>query len=87
MGKSPDGRRKVIISTNICESSITIPDIRYVIDFCMTKFQKKCCSTNLVQLAMAWASEESCDQRKGRAGRTQAGTCYRLLTKEFFKHS
>ena len=87
MNRPENGSRKVIISTNICESSITIPDIRYVIDFCMTKYQRKCESTNLVKLAMNWASEESCDQRKGRAGRTQPGTCYRLLTKQFFLHS
>ena len=58
---------KVILSTNICESSITIPDIVHVIDFCMTKQMEKNDAVNLQQLILKWTSHESCDQRKGEA--------------------
>ena len=64
---------KVILSTNICESSITIPDIVHVIDFCMTKQMEKNDAVNLQQLILKWTSHESCDQRKGEAVKIQAG--------------
>jgi len=83
----PSGQRKIILSTIICESSITVPDIKIVIDLCLTKTQNKCTTTNLTKLTLSWASHENCDQRKGRAGRVQAGTCYRLLPQSFYLHS
>ena len=57
------GRRKVILSTIICESSITVPDIRYVIDSCLTKQNMKDEALNLNQLKMVWASHENCKCR------------------------
>ena len=82
----PVGSRKIILSTIICESSITVPDIKIVIDLCLTKTQNKCTTTNLTKLTLSWASHENCDQRKGRAGRVQAGTCYRILPKVGFRY-
>ena len=84
-----EGKRKIILSTIICESSITVPDIRYVIDSCMTKINKKDETLNLNQLSLAWASHENCKQRKGRAGRVADGKCFRswlmpILPKSFF---
>ena len=79
------GRRKIILSTNICESSITIPDVVYVIDFCLAKRKIRDKQTNLEQLIPIWTSEENSDQRSGRAGRTQAGFAFRLVTKAFMK--
>lgn len=79
--------RKVILSTNIAESSITVPDIRYVIDFCLTKTMVCDPETNYSSLQMQWASKANCKQRKGRAGRVAQGRCYRLVKNKFwFEH-
>lgn len=75
--------RKVILSTKIAESSITVPDIKYVIDFCLTKELYCEPATNYTQLRLEWASVSSMDQRRGRAGRVSNGYCYRLITRRF----
>jgi ATP-dependent RNA helicase TDRD9 len=82
---APRGCRKIIISTSIAESSITVPDIRYVVDFCLTKQTHTDELTNLTSLELAWASQSNLDQRRGRAGRVESGICYRLITEEFYK--
>ncbi|CAF1398035.1 unnamed protein product [Adineta steineri] len=71
--------RKIILATNIAESSITIPDVRYVIDFCLTKEMVCDPETNYSCLQLVWASKANCDQRRGRAGRVAHGKCYRLV--------
>lgn len=78
-------RRKVIISTRIAESSITVADVKYVIDLCLTKELWCDPYTNYTHLRMEWASTSSLNQRKGRAGRVSDGACYRLITREFFQ--
>ena len=50
----------------MAESSVTIPDISYVIDFCLTKQLKCDLSTNYAALQLQWADKNSCEQRKGR---------------------
>merc|ERR1719228_683471 len=65
----PLKQRKVILSTNIAESSLTIPDIRYVIDFCLTKNMVADSGTGYPRLVLAWASQSQLTQRRGRAGR------------------
>ena len=77
------GRRKVILSTNIAESSITVPDIRYVVDFCLTKELVSDPGSGMSSLQCTWAPRSSLDQRKGRAGRVAAGICYRLVPRSF----
>ncbi|XP_056021255.1 ATP-dependent RNA helicase TDRD9-like isoform X2 [Ostrea edulis] len=82
----PDnGQRKVILSTNIAESSITVPDIRYVIDFCLTKNLISDPDTNYTSLQVEWASKANCIQRKGRAGRVSNGRVYRMVTRNFYE--
>ncbi|CAF1670420.1 unnamed protein product [Rotaria magnacalcarata] len=71
--------RKIILATNIAESSITIPDVRYVIDFCLSKEMVCDPETNYSCLQLVWASKANCDQRRGRAGRVAHGKCYRLV--------
>ncbi|KAM9294298.1 LOW QUALITY PROTEIN: ATP-dependent RNA helicase TDRD9 [Gastrophryne carolinensis] len=78
------GYRKVILSTNIAESSITVSDVRYVIDFCLTKTLVCDEETHYQSLRLSWASKTNCDQRKGRAGRVSKGYCYRLIMKDFW---
>ncbi|CAH2328578.1 ATP-dependent RNA helicase TDRD9 [Pelobates cultripes] len=80
------GYRKIILSTNIAESSITVPDVKYVIDFCLTKTLVCDEETNYQSLRLSWASKANCDQRKGRAGRVSKGYCYRLIQKDFWNN-
>ncbi|XP_060080350.1 ATP-dependent RNA helicase TDRD9-like, partial [Ylistrum balloti] len=80
------GERKVILSTNIAESSITVPDIKYVIDFCLTKNLVADADTNYTSLQVEWASCANCNQRKGRAGRVSNGRVYRMITRYFWEH-
>ncbi|PWA16421.1 hypothetical protein CCH79_00004415 [Gambusia affinis] len=76
--------RKVILSTNIAESSVTVPDVKYVIDFCLARHLVCDKDTNYQSLRLTWASKTNCNQRKGRAGRVSKGFCYRLVTKAFW---
>nr|XP_060475738.1 ATP-dependent RNA helicase TDRD9 [Panthera onca] len=81
------GYRKIILSTNIAESSITVPDVKYVIDFCLTRTLVCDEDTNYQSLRLSWASKTSCNQRKGRAGRVSKGRCYRLIHRDFWDSS
>nr|XP_015825541.2 ATP-dependent RNA helicase TDRD9 [Nothobranchius furzeri] len=80
------GCRKVILSTNIAESSVTVPDVKYVIDFCLVRHLICDPDTNYQSLRLTWASKNNCNQRKGRAGRVSKGYCYRLVTKAFWEN-
>ncbi|NXG46955.1 TDRD9 helicase, partial [Psilopogon haemacephalus] len=78
------GYRKVILSTNIAESSVTVPDVKYVIDFCLTRTLVCDEETKYRSLRLCWASKTNCNQRKGRAGRVSQGYCYRLVYRNFW---
>uniref|UniRef100_A0A646QES9 Probable ATP-dependent RNA helicase spindle-E n=1 Tax=Hemiscolopendra marginata TaxID=943146 RepID=A0A646QES9_9MYRI len=78
------GDRKIILSTNIAESSVTVTDIKYIIDFCLTKNLFCDPETNYTSLHLEWASKANCKQRKGRAGRVSPGRVYRLITSYFY---
>ena len=81
---APEGARKCVVATNIAETSLTIDGIYYVIDagFCKIKaFNPK---LGMDSLMVAPISQSSAEQRKGRAGRTGPGKCYRLYTYEAF---
>ncbi|KAM9557007.1 ATP-dependent RNA helicase TDRD9 isoform 3-T3 [Guaruba guarouba] len=81
------GYRKIILCTNIAESSVTVPDVKYVIDFCLTRTLVCDEETNYQSLRLCWASKTNCNQRKGRAGRVSKGYCYRLVCKNFWTDS
>lgn len=81
---APKGKRKVIISTNIAETSVTIADITTVIDSGLAKLNFYNPHTFTSSLIETQVSKASCNQRKGRAGRTQPGTCYRLFPRKDF---
>ncbi|GBP03915.1 Probable ATP-dependent RNA helicase spindle-E [Eumeta japonica] len=83
--RAPPGHRKVILSTNIAESSITVPDIKYVIDYCLMKVLVADEQTNFTSLQLRWASKTNCTQRAGRAGRVREGRVYRLVTTSFYE--
>ncbi|XP_008556380.3 probable ATP-dependent RNA helicase spindle-E [Microplitis demolitor] len=80
----PKDYRRVILSTNIAESSITVSDIKYVIDFCLTKQLTTDPHTNYQCLELTWASKSNCKQRAGRTGRVMDGRVYRLVPKQFY---
>lgn len=75
------GKRKVIASTNVAETSITIEDIVAVIDTGRVKETAFDPQSNMVKLEEVWASKAACKQRRGRAGRARPGVCYKLYTR------
>ncbi|KAF7504911.1 hypothetical protein GJ744_001632 [Endocarpon pusillum] len=78
----PRGMRKVIASTNVAETSITIADIVAVIDSGRVKETNYDAANSIVRLEEVWASHAACKQRRGRAGRVQAGKCYKMFTRK-----
>ena len=79
---APFGRKKVVISTNIAETSVTIDGITSVIDSGLAKLNFYSPRTYTSSLIETPVSKASCNQRRGRAGRTQPGTCYRLYPRK-----
>ncbi|MEE6469897.1 hypothetical protein FKM82_008809 [Ascaphus truei] len=82
---APKGHRKVILSTNIAETSITIAGIKYVVDTGMVKAKKYNPESSLEVLAVQRVSKAQAWQRTGRAGREDSGICYRLYTEDEFE--
>lgn len=78
---APPGKRKVVVATNVAETSITIDDIVAVIDSGRVKETSFDPQNNMRKLEETWASRAACKQRRGRAGRVQAGKCYKLYTR------
>ena len=81
----PFGKKKIVIATNIAETSITINDIAAVIDSGLSKLNFYNPFTYTSSLDEAPVSKASCNQRRGRAGRTQEGGCSRLYTRKDFE--
>lgn len=79
ISSSKKGVRKIILSTNIAESSLTIPDIVHVIDSGLRRYNIFDISQGCSFLVTRYASKSSLKQRKGRAGRVQPGTYYSLI--------
>ena len=82
--KTPPLSRKVVLATNIAETSITIPDLFYVIDPGFCKMKRYNPVTGVEQLKVVPISQSQARQRMGRAGRTGPGMCYRLYTEDHF---
>lgn len=82
---SPAGKKKVVVSTNIAETSVTISDITTVIDAGLAKLNFYNPRTFTSSLIETTVSKASCNQRKGRAGRTHEGICYRLFARKDFE--
>lgn len=75
-------RRKIIVATNIAETSLTIPGIRYVIDTGLARMSRYSPQARTRRLPIEPISQSSADQRKGRAGRMAEGVCLRLYSEE-----
>eukprot|EP01135_Chromosphaera_perkinsii_P008198 Nk52_evm20s1178 gene=Nk52_evmTU20s1178 len=76
-----EGQRKIVLSTNIAETGITIPDVVFVIDTGKVKEMKYNHHTRITSLEEVFVSQASSAQRKGRAGRVRPGYCFKLFTK------
>ncbi|KDO77781.1 hypothetical protein CISIN_1g005436mg [Citrus sinensis] len=81
---TPRGKRKVVISTNIAETSLTLEGIVYVVDSGFSKQRFYNPISDIENLVVAPISKASARQRAGRAGRVRPGKCYRLYTEEYF---
>lgn len=81
------GTVKIVISTNIAETSVTIPDVSHVIDTGRVKECRYNSQTRIKELVTVWTSQASMNQRAGRAGRTSAGVCWRLVSQDFYNEA
>ncbi|OQS07075.1 ATP-dependent RNA helicase, partial [Thraustotheca clavata] len=78
-----EGKVKIILSTNIAESSVTIPDVTHIINSGMEKQIVMPSTGHMEVLVRSWCSKASVKQRSGRAGRIRSGIAYHLFTKAF----
>ncbi|WWD16188.1 hypothetical protein CI109_100613 [Kwoniella shandongensis] len=74
-------KRKIVVATNVAETSVTIPDVIYVVDGGRVKETQYDADNGMQKLVECWTSRASGRQRRGRAGRTQPGECYKLYTR------
>jgi ATP-dependent helicase HrpA len=80
----PGGSRRIILATNVAETSLTVPGIRYVIDVGYARVSRYSHRSKVQRLPVERISQASADQRKGRCGRVAAGVCIRLYEEEDF---
>jgi len=78
------GNRRIILATNVAETSLTVPGIRYVIDVGYARISRYSHRSKVQRLPVERISQASADQRKGRCGRVAAGICIRLYDEEDF---
>lgn len=77
---------KIVVATNVAETSLTIPGIRYVIDTGLARIARYLPRTRTNSLPVSSISKSSADQRKGRAGRVQSGVCIRLYSEKDYEN-
>ena len=82
--RSPEGVRKIVVATNIAETSVTIDDVRYVIDTGRAKEMQYDSLRGLSVLADTWVSQAASKQRRGRAGRTAPGARFAMFSRAQF---
>eukprot|EP00047_Mylnosiga_fluctuans_P018234 m.68497 g.68497 ORF g.68497 m.68497 type:complete len:1352 (+) comp7502_c0_seq1:1214-5269(+) len=78
------GKRKVIVATNVAETSITIDDVSYVVDSGRVKEIQYDPTNHMSCLVEGWIAQSSARQRQGRAGRTHAGQCFKLYSRRHY---
>jgi ATP-dependent RNA helicase DHX37/DHR1 len=81
----PQGSRLIVLATNVAETSLTIPGIRYVFDCGRSKERTYDPATGVQRFEVGWISKASAEQRAGRAGRTGPGHCYRLYSSAVYE--
>ena len=78
------GKRRIVLSTNVAETSLTVPGIKFVIDTGLARISRYSWRSKIQRLPIEKISQASANQRKGRCGRVSAGVCYRLYSEEDF---
>ncbi|MEQ9453522.1 MAG: ATP-dependent RNA helicase HrpA [Phycisphaeraceae bacterium] len=78
-------RRRIVIATNVAESSITVPGVRYVVDTGLARISRFSSRARVQRLPIEPVSKASADQRKGRCGRVGPGVCIRLFSEEDYE--
>ncbi len=81
---APHAGRRIVLATNVAETSLTVPGIRYVVDPGTARISRYSLRTKVQRLPIERVSQASADQRKGRCGRTADGICIRLYSEEDF---
>ncbi|RJN33071.1 ATP-dependent RNA helicase HrpA [Nesterenkonia natronophila] len=81
----PGGRRRIVLATNVAETSLTVPGIKYVIDSGTARISRYSPRTKVQRLPIEPISQASANQRAGRCGRTSDGICIRLYSQEDFE--
>ncbi|MCB1798958.1 MAG: ATP-dependent RNA helicase HrpA, partial [Gammaproteobacteria bacterium] len=81
---APSGRRHIVLSTNVAETSLTVPGIRYVIDAGFARISRYSARSKIQRLPVERISQASAEQRKGRCGRVAEGICIRLYEEDDF---
>ncbi|TDS85756.1 ATP-dependent RNA helicase HrpA [Nesterenkonia aurantiaca] len=81
---SPGGRRRIVLATNVAETSLTVPGIKYVIDTGTARISRYSTRTKVQRLPIEAISQASANQRSGRSGRTSDGIAIRLYSQEDF---
>ncbi|CUS10956.1 unnamed protein product [Tuber aestivum] len=84
-GEVPEGSRMCVLATNVAETSLTIPGIRYVVDCGRSKERNYDKTTGVQSFDIGWVSKASAAQRAGRSGRTGPGHCYRLYSSAVYE--
>lgn len=84
--KPPEGTRLCVVCTNVAETSLTIPNIKYVVDTGRVKTKLYDKITGVNSFVVTYTSKAGADQRKGRAGRTAPGHCYRLYSSACYEN-
>jgi ATP-dependent helicase HrpA len=80
----PHDRRRIVLATNVAETSLTVPGIRYVVDPGLARISRYASRSKVQRLPIEKISQASADQRKGRCGRVAEGICTRLYSEEDF---
>ena len=81
---APSGRRHIVLATNVAETSLTVPGIRYVIDAGFARISRYSARSKIQRLPVERVSQASAEQRKGRCGRVAEGICIRLYDEDDF---
>ena len=84
-GSQPHHRRRVVLATNVAETSLTVPGIRYVIDPGTARISRYSQRTKVQRLPIEAISQASANQRAGRCGRTSDGICIRLYSEDDYE--
>ena len=81
---APVRQSRIVLATNVAETSLTVPGIRYVIDTGLARISRYSVNSKVQRLPIEPISRASAEQRKGRCGRVSAGVCFRLYSEEDF---